>query len=369
MESWGDPGQGLARRLRALREDCWPDIKITQPRLAEVLGGGRPLSVPLISSWESQTKPKIPPIHRLEAYATFFATARSAEGGTLRLLDPAELTDTERRARDELRGELMRLRNAALRMGDAAEVNPLPEALGAGPWHFQDGKPITIICAQLPPDMLERMPYADPADPHYIELYTYADLGALFELHGHIRAANPASQVNLRSAQQLSPDDYTTHLVSLGGVDWNLATRSVLSRLQLPVRQVADWDHPDGLYFEVDEGERKLRHHPHLEQMEEPERQLLREDIALFARGPNPYNTKRTVSICNGMYGHGTYGAVRALTDTRFRDRNAAYVRERFSGDESFSILMRITIENSVALTPDWTLAENRLHEWSGAQP
>jgi hypothetical protein len=34
----------------------------------------------------------------------------------------------------------------------------------------------------------------DLDDPHYTELYTYSELDALFELHGHLRAAN---QVNL----------------------------------------------------------------------------------------------------------------------------------------------------------------------------
>jgi hypothetical protein len=46
-------------------------------------------------------------------------------------------------------------------------------------------------------------------------------------------------------------------------------------------------------------------------------RAILREDVALLAC-LNPHNRKRTVSICNGMYGSGTYGAVRAQTDARW---------------------------------------------------
>jgi transcriptional regulator with XRE-family HTH domain len=74
VESKLDPRQILARRLRELREASWPDMKVTQPQLARAMGGDRSLSVALISSWESRTNPKIPPIPRLEAYATFFAT-------------------------------------------------------------------------------------------------------------------------------------------------------------------------------------------------------------------------------------------------------------------------------------------------------
>jgi hypothetical protein len=358
-----DPRQILARYLRLLREERWPNMKITQPQLAQALGGVRPLSVPLISSWESATNPKIPPIPRLEAYATFFATERSAAGNPPRMLSSAEMTEPERRAKDELLRELMSLRKDALRATGTPNPSEDFEALNIGPWRFDDGKPITIVCAELPPDLLQQMPYTDRNDPDFVELYTYADLDSLFELHGHLRAANPTSQVSYRTAQWLQPDDYTTHLVSLGGVDWNQATVSLLEGLQLPVRQVTDWASPDGVYFEVEENGRTVQHRPRLE--EAHGRKLLREDVALFARSVNPDNRLRTVSICNGMYSSGSYGAVRALTDARFRDRNAAYLQQRFGDSETFCILSRVRVAPGAPLTPDWTVPENRLFEWS----
>ena len=100
MDPASDPRQLLARRLRALREDRWPDIKVTQSQLSRALGADRPVSVPLISSWESLTNPKIPPIPRLEAYATFFATIRSMNGPVPRMLDAGELTRAEIAERD-----------------------------------------------------------------------------------------------------------------------------------------------------------------------------------------------------------------------------------------------------------------------------
>lgn len=365
MAGGRDPLQILARRLRALREEHWPDVKVTQPQLARALGGDRSLSVPLISSWESPNAPKIPPIPRLEAYATFFATTRSVEGGTPRLLHPDELTDTERRAREDLRRELMRLRNSALSTTPATYPGQISDSLNAGLFRFADGNSITIVCAQLPPDLRARMPYIDPADPDYIALYNYSDLDALFELHGHLRAANPTSQVDLRAAHQLVPDDYTAHLVSLGGVDWNVATRSVLDRLLLPVKQVARQTTPEGSYFEVQEDGHPVQHRPLLEEIEG--RKILREDVALFARAINPNNRECTVTICNGMYGGGTYGAVRALTDARFRDRNTEYLQDRFGDSDAFCILSRINVENGVAVTPDWTIPENRLFEWASS--
>ncbi|HYS30913.1 MAG TPA: hypothetical protein VEM58_01510 [Streptosporangiaceae bacterium] len=360
------PRQLLARRLRALREEHWPDMKITQPQLAMALGGNRPLSVPLISSYESATNPKIPPYPRIEAYATLFATRRSLEGGTPHLLRVQDLTDDERRAMDELKRELTRLRNNALRLADPAEPDPtslIAASLNSGPWRFDDGDSIMILCAQLPDEMLKRMPYTDPRDPDYIALYSFSDLDALVELHGHLRATNPTNQVDFRTANQLPPDAYTAHLVVLGGTDWNAVTRSIIGRMRLPIRQVADWSSPDGQYFEVEKNGRPIRHRPRLEQSDKWN--LLREDVALFARATNPFNRTRTITVCNGMYGSGNYGAVRALTDARFRDRNAEYLRSRFGGSDSYCILTRVQVENGAALTPDWTIPDNRLFEWS----
>jgi Helix-turn-helix domain len=368
-----DPRQVLARRLRHLRERHWPGTKVTQAQLAEALGGDgkRSVSVPLISSWESQANPTPPPAYRIEDIATFFASRRSFDGRIGRLLSPDEMTTQEKAARDDLVQELSHLRGEAMSIPTSAQNQAtntvVAPSLGAGPYRFRDGEAVTIVCAQLPPQMLAGMPYTDPLDPDYIELYTYSDPDALLELFGHMRAANPVSRVQFRSADQLTADDYSGHLVLLGGVDWNDATNSVFDRLQLPVRQVSDWDREGGIYFEVTEEDgRTVQHRPVLEKPGEQE--ILREDVALFARAVSPYNRKRFVIICNGMYGRGTYGAVRALTDERFRDRNAEYIQDRFDDSEGFCILTRVTVENGVTLTPDWTLPETRLFEWPGPQ-
>jgi hypothetical protein len=244
-----------------------------------------------------------------------------------------------------------------------SSAGKIAESLGDVPYRIRPGDRITIVCAQLPRDMLQKMPYTDPSDPDFIELNRYSDLDSLLELFGHLRATNPTSRVGYRPADQLSADDYTGHLVSLGGVDWNKATSPVLERLELPIKQVSEWDKEGGAYFEVEEAGRKVAHRPELDQSGG-----LREDVALFACAVNPYNLKRFVTICNGMYGRGTYGAVRALTDARFRDRNSDYIQARFADSEAYCILMRVTVEASATLTPDWTLPATRLFESSGRQ-
>jgi hypothetical protein len=327
----------------------------------------------------------MPPTTRIEDIATFFASPRSFDGKVGRLLSPDEMTAQESAAREKLLQELTRLRSEALDSrsgsrpptGIPGAAQERARSLNAGPYRFGDGQRIIIVCAWLPPEMLERMPYTDPMDPDFIELYRYSDLDALLELYGHLRATNPGSFVAFRAAGQLESNDYSGHLVSLGGVDWNEATSSAIERLQLPVKQVSrllvkqvsgsEDDATGDACFEVkDKNGHSVIHRPRLD--ESRGRKILREDVALFARAISPYNRMRTVTICNGMYGRGTYGAVRALTDERFRDRNAEYLRENFGDSDAFCILSRVTVENGWALTPDWTLPETRLFEWSRSE-
>src|SRR5439155_8253552 len=232
---------------------------------------------------------------------------------------------------------------------------PATEGITPGLWRFEDGRPITIVVAQLPAELRQLLgPYTDPDDPQYVELYTYADVDSLVELHGHIRAVNPDSEVGFRTVSALRSDDFTTHLALLGGVDWNVLTRDLLKRLPVPVSQVSPEGDPASGGFEVVKGGERRRYHPVF--TEKDGRKMLVEDVAHFFRAPNPFNRKRTVTICNGMFSRGTYGAVRALTDSRFRDRNAEYIHERFPRGDTFSILTRVPILNGEVLTPDWTL-------------
>lgn len=397
-----DPRRLLASRLRALREEHWPGMKITQPQLAQALGGAKPLSVPLISSWESQAIPRIPPVHRLEAYAALFATQRSFTGKVPHRISPQDMTEEERQAMGDLKEELLHLRSSAMgvahdagspgAMGSPVAVGPVAaarlsvnaESLSSGPWRYEDGNTITVVCAEIPPEMMEKMPYADVNDPDYIDLLTFSELDSLVEVFGHLRAANPGNQVNFQKANRLTSDDYTSHLISLGGVDWNEVTMEMLLGLELPVRQVANWEKADGQYFEVTEGGRTVQYRPVLDEVivknatredgdekasqKDVKRNILREDVALFARAVNLFNQKRTVTVCSGMYGRGTYGAVRALTDAAFRDRNAEYIESRFGGSTSYCILTKVKVVNGATLTPDWTIDENRLFEWSAGE-
>jgi hypothetical protein len=353
-----DPAVALARRLRQLRTDGLAGTRITQRDLGIAIEA----SGPLISSWESKNAPTPPPRARLDTYATFFATGRSVAKTPYRVLQVSQLTDTELTRRDELLQELTSLWDEA--KGQQPGLDAV-DVFTQGHWHFRPNEDITIVCSMLPTDYREPMPYTDPNAPDYVQSYKYADLDALLELFGHLRAANPHSDVVIRTAKEIEADDYTSHLVLLGGVDWNPVTAELMRHFDLPVRQTVREDDSVAGGFVVGTGTGEQRISPKLRTKGGQE--VLIEDVAHFFRAPSPFNDKRTVTVCNGQYARGVYGVVRALTDKRFRDRNETYLRERFDTDRPFSIVSRVKVFLGETVTPDWSGGDDVLHEWQVA--
>ena len=235
----------LAQRLRYLRVKQWPEVRLTQEKLAAAFNAEEPLTPVTVSSWESQTSPKLPPRHRLLAYARFFATPRSVAADP-KLLPLEDFTEDERAAYEDLETELLGLRRRAAGEDDEEELTT------GRSWRFNDDGRITFICAKLPDD--QTGPLADPSNLNFTELQAYADLDALMELHGHIRAENPLMTVYFKIPSEVQPDDLTGHVILMGGVIWNDITKELSNMAGLPVRQVTDPKLPFGDPFvaEVD---------------------------------------------------------------------------------------------------------------------
>lgn len=347
MHPTEEPVRALAPRLRELRQTRWR--KLTQSELAQALG----CSEALISSWEKHV---VPPVARLEDYATFFATRRSVERERARLLDVGDLSPAEATERERLLTELVELRDTAVGTPSA----------GRGPWRFpdpEDDRPIVIVCPELPAEVTAKIPLADESNLDYSELFRLSDLDSLLELYGHIRAVNPNHRVEYRRVGNMRRDDSTGHLVVLGGVDWNPTQRTLMERIPAPVVQRSEDDPLDRGCFQV-VADKTQSFSPRWEQIDG--RRTLVEDVGYFFRGPNPFNRARTVTLCNGMFGRGVLGAVRTLTDKQLRDRNAKYLDEHFGSKTSYSILFRVPIiDQRVVVTPDWTAPKSVLHAWS----
>jgi transcriptional regulator with XRE-family HTH domain len=346
----------LARRLRNLRKLHWPEIRLTQAALAKALSSEGVVSPATVSSWENSSSPKLAPPNRLAAYARFFATHRSVDTNPPRLLPLDALTDEERAAYETLRAELLMLGDGA-RKPSARDK----EVVVTGSWHFSDSGPVTLICAQLPEEETGNL--ANPTDPNYTELLSYADLDALVELHGHIRAENSSMDVFFKPSSSVVPDDLSGHVVLLGGIAWNDKTQRLSDMTDLPVKQIRDPEVQTGEIFVLERSGDKERFLPKWGD----DGKALVEDIGLIVRVPNPLNSNRSLTICNGIHSRGVLGAVRALTDARLRGSNENWIAENFTDPENFTILMRVAVIAGQAMTPDFRAPNCVLYQWSAA--
>ena len=346
----------LALRLRQLRLEEWPDTRLTQGTLAKAIGGEDSLSPATVASWENRSAPKLPPRDRVVAYAQFFATRRSLEPEP-HLVRVDGFTEAEAATYEDLREELLELHAAARGTPEAQPVTRRS-------WLFTDAGPLTLICAQLPE--AEAGPLANPDDLNYTELLSYADITSMVELHGHIRAENPEMEVFFKSTREVRADDLSGHLVLIGGIGWNEVTRRILELTRLPVMQEEDPAFQSGEVFVANIAGKVHKYLPRLSEKSEDSPAKLLEDVGLLVRMPNPINSTRTLTMCNGIHSRGVYGAVRSLTDARIRESNERYIAQHFRDNQEFGILMRVQVIEGRAMTPDFNIAGTVLYQWPG---
>ena len=342
----------LAQRLRQLRQQ-WTDVRLTQDKLATAFSAEEKLAAATVSSWESATAPKLPPTHRLRAYARFFATPRSIEQAVPTLLRLDQLTPDEHAAYLALEKELIGLRTLA------AGASAGDEIAFSRSWLFGDAGRVTVVCAELPDT--EKGPLAVQSNPNYTELQRYADLDALMELFGHIRAENPLMDVRFKIPAEVESDDLTDHVVLIGGMVWNEITGRLFEMAGLPIRQ---FEHPDLLTGEIFIAEVNGQDQEFWPKWADTKRTMLAEDVGLLARVPNPLNSSRTLTICNGIHSRGVYGAVRSLTDAQLRDANERYIAANFGQSESFAMLMSVRVIKNTGMTPDFNGDGTVLYQW-----
>jgi len=325
--------------------------------LAQALSDDGGVAVATISSWESLTHPKLPPARRLRSYALFFCTERSA-GATPHLVPEPDLSPDEHESFEALYQELVGLRDAV-----GSHRGAVGSSTGGSPTWVFDSEPITIVCPEIPAD--ERPELADERDPNYTRMYRYADLDALIDLWGHIRASNPDLHVAHKLPSEVTAKHMSGHLIVLGGIGWNHVTERLLKTLrQLPISQFEVSDLKTGEILKASgPGGQEFR--PRWEQT--PEGPELVEDVGLLTRLRNPFNYSRTITICNGIHSRGVLGAVRTLTDPNVRERNEAFLARQFPEGE-FALLLRVPVVQGEAISPDLEIPANRLFEWSPSE-
>ena len=121
--------------------------------------------------------------------------------------------------------------------------------------------------------------------------------------------------------------DLQNHLVAAGRHRLEPTVRRILSELKkLPIEQIEDERLPTGEVFRVKKAENR-EEQIYFPETEETTAEIeVVEDLALIARLPNPFNSSRTLTICNGVHSRGVLGAVLTLTDETVRPANEKYI-------------------------------------------
>ena len=336
----------LARALRELRESTAPDQELTQAQLAKALSSEGSVASATLSSWESTTNPKTPSAARLSTYARFFCTPRSLEGQP-HLIPEDQLTATELRRCQGLESQLLDL--------SSPEERKVPRS-----FQFKAG-PVVVICPTAPSEV--QGPLADKQDPNFTKMQQYGDLDALIELYGHLRAENPDLDVFHRLTSEVVSDDFSIHVVLLGGIGWNKVTRRFQQATsQVPITQVSVDDVKGGDVFTVKTPDGEKSFYPEYEDLGDGKELIA--DVGFIARLRNPFKISRTLTICNGIFTRGVFGAVRTLTDASVREENEKYLADRFP-DGEFALLLRVPVVTNETLSPDLQNPSSRLYEWS----
>ena len=340
------PARRLAERLRALREQ----EHLTQKQLARVLGGSEPISIASVSLWEKPGSDRLPPPQRLEAYARLFCTSRSFDGDRPHLLSPGELTEQERERETELYEELIARRERAQSTNVPAPVKGQRSAL----WHFQDPIAVSIVSS----DAVGAPPYAEPSHLNYSRYARYADLDALIEVFGQVRADNPAQMIRILPTGRLSQDFALNHLIIIGGAASDAASLFAQD-IPLPAPKEIPGTDPVTHLFQCTVGE-EMREFRSVWDGES-----LVQDVGLIARGPHPIIAGGTVTLLSGITSRGVHGAALCFIDQHVRDTNERYLESALGNVESFCILMNIPVQNDTALPPNLWRENTRLYEWS----
>jgi hypothetical protein len=226
-------------------------------------------------------------------------------------------------------------------------------------WHFPDGARITLVSSRVPADLLPAS--AEPGYLNYVRFSALADLDALIEIYGAIRAYNPTSQVVVVAAQDLRQRDVANHLVLIGGLAWEAVTSWFTYIFPVPIVSGDPDDRGAIVVRDPDGGEREFGYRM--------DGDALIEDIGFFVRGENPSAPRRTLTICGGITTRGVLGAARCFIDPEMRERNEGYVASRFPDSPAYCIVMRVPVVfNRDPLIPDLSKKENRLFEWSDGE-
>jgi transcriptional regulator with XRE-family HTH domain len=348
------PARRLAERLRDLREHEFR--KLTQKQLAQALGGWEPLSITAISLWETAGSDRLPPAHRLRAYARLFCSSRAFASSTVpRLLKDDELDEAEREREIELYEELLELRERAQSTDAAAGASGQFAVEYQGSlWRFPDQAAVSIVCSDVP--RAARPAYADEGHLNYSRYARHADLDALIDIYGQVRADNPGTWIRILSPKSLAYDFALNHLIIIGGAAVDDVAPWFAQGVSLPTVHESGDTHT--FTYEVEGEVREFT-------STRDDDGNMTHDIGFIARAPHNIVPGRIVTVLGGITSRGVHGAALAFSDPHVRNVNLSYLTDTLRGADTFCILIRVPVRNDAALPPNLENDNVRLYEWS----
>jgi hypothetical protein len=238
-------------------------------------------------------------------------------------------------------------------MEQAADVAVGASVQRGSIWYFPEGRSVSIVGS----DAAEPPPYASRGHLNYSQDARFADLDALIEVFGQLRADNPTSRVRILPPGGLARDFALNDLVIIGGAAVYDTVPYFASEIPLPVaRPIPE----KGTHlFECTVGDEKR------EFRSERSGGTLVEDVGVVARGPHPNVSGRTVTIVSGITSRGVHGAALCFTDRDVSVDNERYLNDTFGNSEAFCIVMRVPVRNDLALPPNLLRTGVCLFEWS----
>ena len=175
-----------------------------------------------------------------------------------------------------------------------------------------------------------------------------------------------------REVKRLGGRALSSHLVVVGGIAWNDATRRT-ERDAAPAGQASrgSYDLLSGEIFVTDPPPPGARYEPHWLN-EDPGKPGKARCAARGCRhaGPGAQSLQRTAHpdlLQRHPQPRGPRRAVRCLTDPAVRDDNERYLREMFPRSDSFAVLMRVPVPGGHTISPSLSSAGSVLFEWPAA--
>lgn len=209
-------------------------------------------------------------------------------------------------------------------------------------WGIKDGDAVIVVCSEL--ENPETRQHVEPRE--FIYNLKYGDVDAYFEVVITLLRLYPAIKLRVMSAGELEATrvDLASHLIVIGGPDYNTLTNRVLS-----------WNVTQFEYRSSDMAARSTQHPDEIVIYDKlHDREYCYEsddrDFGYFERIVNPHNSDRRIVLIGGCHTIGVTGAVKAFSMAESEDgeipqgvlRNAKIVAKRVGKTKCFSVLVAV---------------------------